>query len=118
MPFSGDSRKKAKKINPLPDSAAAAPAAATGKTAAGAKPAAGGADAPKAAAAAQQAGTAVTVSRLARALEPVSAGDGVDSKKVAAMREAIANGTYKVNADAIADKLLANAQEILSRVRR
>jgi negative regulator of flagellin synthesis FlgM len=34
------------------------------------------------------------------------------------MREAIANGTYKVDAEAIADKLLANAQEMLSRNRR
>jgi len=32
------------------------------------------------------------------------------------MREAIQNGTFKVNAEAIADKMLANAQEVFARV--
>ncbi|VWX60250.1 conserved hypothetical protein [Burkholderiales bacterium 8X] len=63
------------------------------------------------------AGTAVTMSTAARALDSTSAGSGIDEKKVAAMREAIANGTFTVNAGAIADKLLSNAQEFLSRAR-
>ena len=33
------------------------------------------------------------------------------------MSDAIANGTFKVNADAIADKLIANAQELLTKVK-
>ena len=40
-----------------------------------------------------------------------------DADKVARMSEAIAGGTFKVNAGAIADKLIANAQELLSKVK-
>ncbi|RUP23841.1 MAG: flagellar biosynthesis anti-sigma factor FlgM, partial [Curvibacter sp.] len=39
----------------------------------------------------------------------------IDMDKVNAVRSAIDNGTYKVNAGAIADKLLSNAQEVLQR---
>lgn len=34
-------------------------------------------------------------------------GDGVDSAKVSALREAIANGSYQIDAQSIADRLLA-----------
>jgi negative regulator of flagellin synthesis FlgM len=34
---------------------------------------------------------------------------------VESVRTAIANGSYKVNAEAIADKLLSNAKEMLKR---
>ncbi len=37
-----------------------------------------------------------------------------DTDRVKAMREAIANGTFSVSAEAIADKLLANTGEILA----
>ena len=40
-----------------------------------------------------------------------------DADKVARMAEAIAGGTFKINADAIADKLIANAQELLTKVK-
>ena len=33
------------------------------------------------------------------------------------MSDAIASGTFKVNAGAIADKLIANAQELLGKVK-
>lgn len=64
----------------------------------------------------QTAGVAVTVSTLARTL---AAGDAseVDAKKVESVRAAIEQGTFKVNAEAIADKLLANAEEMLNRNR-
>lgn len=64
-------------------------------------------------------GVAVTVSTSARALEQANRGEGadVDTDKVNAVRTAIENGTYVVNAEAIADKLLANAQEMLDRTR-
>ncbi len=68
---------------------------------------------------AQSAGVAVTVSTLARALEkppPSDTGD-IDTAKVAAVRSAIAEGTYVVNPEAIADKLLSNAQELLNRTK-
>lgn len=62
----------------------------------------------------------VTVSTLARTLEAASAGeaDDIDAQKVEAVKTAIQQGTYKVNAEAIADKLLANAQEMLNRTRK
>ena len=68
---------------------------------------------------AQPAGVAVTVSPLARSLEVAegAATSDVDTAKVEAVRTAISTGTYVVNPEAIADKLLSNAQEMLSRNR-
>jgi negative regulator of flagellin synthesis FlgM len=68
----------------------------------------------------QAAGVAVTVSTLARTLEAAANGDAEEfnAEKVNAVRTAIQQGTYKVNAEAIADKLLANAQEMLDRSRK
>ncbi|WP_394790096.1 flagellar biosynthesis anti-sigma factor FlgM [Rhodoferax sp.] len=62
------------------------------------------------------AGASVSVSNLARTLEQTDKGVGADfdSKKVATIRAAIAGGTYTVNPEAIADKLLSNAQEMLN----
>lgn len=65
----------------------------------------------------RSAGVAVTVSTLARAMEkpPVADAADVDTQKVATIKAAIQNGTYVVNAEAIADQLLSNAQEMLHR---
>ena len=62
-------------------------------------------------------GVGVTVSETARALEQagVSSEAEIDAAKVEAVRQAIASNTYQVNPEAIADKLLANAQEMLNR---
>lgn len=98
------------KIGPLNDPALAA-AAAVGAGKAERGGAAGSAGA------AEGAATAVTVSATARSLDVGAAGNGIDEAKVAAVKAAIANGTFSVNPEAIADKLLANAQEVLSRVR-
>lgn len=67
----------------------------------------------------QTEGVAVTVSSLARSMETDGAGDPaeVDMAKVNAVKQAIADGTYKVNAGVIADKLLSNAQDMLQRSR-
>ena len=67
----------------------------------------------------QLVGVAVTVSTLARSLGSTNRGQSadVDMKKVDAVRSAIQQGTYKVDAEAIADKLLSNAQEMLDRTR-
>ncbi|QDL56106.1 flagellar biosynthesis anti-sigma factor FlgM [Rhodoferax aquaticus] len=62
----------------------------------------------------KSAGVAVTVSTQARALEQADVAE-VDTQKVAKVRTQIEQGTYKVNAEAIADKLLSNAQEMLKR---
>ena len=40
-----------------------------------------------------------------------------DASKVKAVRAAIEKGTFSVDAEAIADKMLSNAQEILARSR-
>lgn len=68
----------------------------------------------------RSAGVAVTVSTAARALEKPERNDGadVDTAKVASVRAAIQDGSYTVNAEAIADKLLSNAQEMLDRTTR
>ncbi len=61
-------------------------------------------------------GTPVTVSNLARTLGQAALGNSsatFDTAKVAAVRTAIENGTYKVDAEAIADRLLSNAQQVL-----
>ena len=42
----------------------------------------------------------------------------IDTAKVERIAQAIADGSYKVNAEAIADKLIANAQEVLGSVKR
>jgi negative regulator of flagellin synthesis FlgM len=54
---------------------------------------------------------------LARGLEKAARSDGadIDTQKVASVKLAIQDGTYVVNPEAIADKLLSNAQEMLKR---
>nr|WP_295775424.1 flagellar biosynthesis anti-sigma factor FlgM [Rhodoferax sp.] len=65
-------------------------------------------------------GVAVTVSTLARGLEKTGKGEAaeIDVQKVASVRAAIEGGTYVVNPEAIADKLLSNAQEMLNHTTR
>jgi negative regulator of flagellin synthesis FlgM len=67
---------------------------------------------------AKSAGVAVTVSTRVRSLEQANRGESsaeVDMAKVEAVRSAIEQGTYVVNPEVIADKLLSNAQEMLNR---
>lgn len=56
----------------------------------------------------------------AQALEKANRNEvaDIDAQKVATVRAAIQDGSYKVNAEAIADKLLANAQEMLKRTQQ
>ncbi len=70
---------------------------------------------------ASSAGVAVTVSASVRSLEQANRGESaadVDMDKVNAVRQSIEDGTYVVNAEAIADKLLSNAQELLDSPRK
>lgn len=61
------------------------------------------------------AGVPVSFSNSAKALDPTGrATTEFDADRVQAMRDAIANGTFSVSAEAIADKLLANTGEILA----
>ena len=52
-----------------------------------------------------------------RRLDNMMAEADFDANRVKEIREAIANGTFRVNADAVADKLLANSEEFLSHSR-
>jgi negative regulator of flagellin synthesis FlgM len=66
--------------------------------------------------AASDPGVAVVITSTARSLgkDAVNASSLIDSKKVDAMKAAIADGSFTVNPEAIADKMLSNAQEFLS----
>ena len=96
-----------------PQKAASAPAA--GNENAAAAGAVAGASAP----AQPQAGVTVTLSSASQAMSSVNgaSGDVFNAQKVEAMKLAIANGTFQVNPEAIADKMLSNAAEILGNAR-
>ena len=72
-----------------------------------------------AAAAKPQAGVTVTLSSASQALSSVSGtgGDVFNAQKVEAMKLSIADGSFKVNPEAIADKMLSNAAEMLGNAR-
>lgn len=64
------------------------------------------------------AGVPVSFSPSARALDSQNrTNTDFDADRVKAMREAISNGSFRINADAIADKLLSNAEEFLVHAR-
>ena len=65
--------------------------------------------------AASNAGVSVVITSAARTSgkDAVSQASEIDSKKVEAMKASIADGSFTVNPEAIADKLLSNAQEML-----
>lgn len=98
------------KINNLPDKPAGA-ATGAGKPADRlAAPAAQRSEAPN------EAGVTVSLSATSQTISASVARAGTDvfnAKKVEAMKTAIENGTFTVNSEAIADKLLSNAREML-----
>ncbi len=73
----------------------------------------------KSPAGADSSGTGGTVQLSSRALElqalesAMAGAPVVDSARVAEIRQAIASGVFKVNPDAVADKLLQTARELL-----
>ena len=102
--------------NPGDTSAAAALAQARAAT----PDAAGKASAISTATSEAEAGTQVALSSTAATLRSGSAdtaGD-FDAAKVDRISQAISNGSFKINPEAIADKLIANAQELLSKASR
>lgn len=60
-----------------------------------------------------QASARVTLSQVADDMAHGTSG-AFDAEKVARVKAAIADGSYKINAEAIADKLIANARELLT----
>jgi len=93
------------------------PAAAAGAPAAAEPAKAGQGQAAAATAAAADPSATVALSSTAATLLSGGASGEFDAEKVARMTEAIASGSFKVNAEAIADKLIANAQELLVKVK-
>ena len=74
-----------------------------------------------AAAAATTTGTpdpSATVELSSTAAALLSGSTPFDAEKVARISQAIAEGSFKVNPEVIADKLIGNAQELLSKVER
>lgn len=106
------------KVDSSPDSyigsVAGGPQKAAERPTAGAEAAAAGVAAPRP----QPAGVQVTLSAATQAVSATgSAGNEVfNTEKVEAMKAAIANGSFQINAEAIADKMLSNAAEMLGAV--
>lgn len=63
----------------------------------------------------QAASAQVALSPTAAALTGEVAEGSFDQAKVDRIAQAIRDGNYQINADAIADKLIANAQELLGK---
>lgn len=67
-------------------------------------------------ASAEAAGVTVSLSATSQSISASvvrSGGDVFNAQKVEAVKMAIANGSFSINAEAIADKLLSNARDML-----
>ncbi|MBS0390300.1 MAG: flagellar biosynthesis anti-sigma factor FlgM [Comamonadaceae bacterium] len=105
------------KIGNNPDIASTLSQAAAARQQAKAAAPAPAAEAASQSAARATAGVPVTLSATARGVEAGRSQGDFDAGKVKAVKTAIDNGSFKVDAEAVADKLLANAYETLSRSR-
>jgi negative regulator of flagellin synthesis FlgM len=92
------------KIGPLENKANVAGAAADRK-----------ASASSAQAASPEPSAKVELSTTASVLANVASDPSFDAKKVERLSQAIRDGSFRIDADAIADKLIANARELLNR---
>lgn len=104
------------KIGNPADKPVALPVAGTHAAAAEAAKSAAAAPAAASASGGSDASAKVELSSTASTLLSGTAGE-FDAEKVARVSQAIAGGTFKVNPEAIADKLIANAQELLTKVK-
>ena len=82
-----------------------------------AKAPAAGANASAASATVADAGAKIELSSTAATLLSTGASAEFDAAKVARISHAIDNGSFKINPEAIADKLISNAQELLTRAK-
>jgi negative regulator of flagellin synthesis FlgM len=92
------------KIGPLESKPTTAPATTERSTASGSK-----------AGSTTEASAKVDLSTAATALSTGQADPAFDTKKVERIAQAIRDGQFQVNAEAIADKLIVNAAELLGR---
>ncbi len=90
---------------------------AAGTPAAPAEAAKAGAGVHATAAANVDASATVALSSTASTLLSGGASGEFDAEKVARISAQLADGSFKVNPEAIADKLIANAQELLTKVK-
>jgi negative regulator of flagellin synthesis FlgM len=60
----------------------------------------------------------IQLSSAASTLLASSSGADFDADKVARVSQSITDGSFKINAGVIADKLISNAQELLTKVQR
>ena len=104
------------KIGNPADKPAPHPVAGTHAAAADAAKASTAAPASAVVAAGTDASAKVELSSTAATLLSGGASSEYNADKVAQMSQSIADGSFKVNHAAIADKLIANAQELLSKV--
>jgi len=92
------------KIGPLDNKATVATPAADRKASAGG-----------ASAASPEPSAKVELSATASVLASVASDGAFDAQKVERLSRAIRDGSYRIDADAIADKLIANVAELLQR---
>lgn len=105
------------KIGNPADKPVALPVAGTHAAAAEAAKSAAAAPAAASTAGGSDASAKVELSSTASTLLSGGTTGEFDADKVARVSQAIAGGTFKVNAETIADKLIANAQELLTKVK-
>lgn len=94
------------KIGPLDTKPAVAPVTTERKSPTAEGAAAGGSG---------EASAKVALSPEASLLSRLAADPTFDAEKVERIAQAIRDGTFKINAEAIADKLIVNAEELLGR---
>ena len=105
------------KIGHNPDTATALSMAAANKQQAKAAAPAPAAEEAAQGATRAAAGVPVTLSAAARGVDATKSTADFDTAKVKAIKAAIEKGTFRVDAEAVADKLLSNAYETLSHSR-
>ena len=108
------------KIGPSPDQPVPKPVTSGAPAPSDAARAASAAGAAAAAAAnppASEASATIALSSTASNLLTTGIGAEFDAQKVARISAAIDDGSFKINPEAIADKLIANAQELLTQAK-
>ena len=105
------------KIGPSPDQPIPKPVATGAQAPADATRAATASGTAAANLPAGDASATIALSSTASSLLSSGVGAEFDAKKVASISAAIDNGSFKINPEAIADKLISNAQELLTQAK-